>query len=221
MRARNLAYRTEKTYCYWIRVYIRYHGRKHPASMGKREVEIFLGWLATQRRCAVNTQKLALTSLVFQYRQFLKMPLDNLDFQLASKPRVLPTVFTHAEALSVIGQLQGNHRLIAGLMYGCGLRIMEAVRVRVQDVDFKVSAIFVRESKGLRQRRTLLPARLRHGLETQAGLVAALHERDLKKGTDLRNIQELLGHRDISTTQIYTHVVGVHGRGIVSPLDGD
>jgi len=304
IRARHLAYKTEKTYCYWVWCYIRYHNKKNPIDMGKAEVERFLEYLSTQQNVAPNTQKTALNAIIFLYHKFLQVDLGELKFTFAKKPRQLPTVFTHEEAIQVISRLKGVTKLIATIMYGSGLRVSEAVRLRIQDVDLPSQCLWVREAKGMKSRRTLLPCSITERLTTQLAFVRSQHERDkqdgygsvylpfalnrkypnasfetgwqylfpathysvdprsgitrrhhlgeraiqksvqeavkksgifkkaschtfrhsfatrlLESGTDLRNIQELLGHTDISTTQIYTHVVGTHQRGIQSPAD--
>ena len=291
IRARHLAYKTEKTYCYWVLFFIRFHKRKNPVDMGAREIEQFLEYLSTQRNVAANTQKTALNALVFMYHKFLKIEIGQLQYSYAKKPRQIPTVFSHEEASSVIGALRGTHHLIASLMYGSGLRVSEVTRLRVQDLEMGLRFIMVREAKGAKMRRTLMPNTLRDRLEHQLGVVAALHKGDLlegygsvylpdalarkypsadtelgwqylfpatrysrdprsgierrhhvgeqqiqravrkairkqgilkksgchtfrhsfatrllEQGVDLRNIQEVLGHTDISTTQIYTHL---------------
>lgn len=304
MRAKHLAYRTEKTYCTWILDYIRFHQRKHPESLHKEDVNAWLSHLANNRHVAINTQKTALNAVVFLYKQFLNRDLGEFDFHRTNKGQRLPTVFTHEEAVRVLSLMSGTHKLAACLMYGAGLRVMETVRLRVQDVDFDQGCLFVRETKGDKWRRTLLPQSLINALKIQIDLALALHQQDLaegfgevylpyalakkypkaprspawqyvfpaplraedprsnvirrhhigeqqvrrsvakalaeanirkkaschtfrhsfatnllRTGTDIRNIQELMGHTDISTTMIYTHVVGIHERGVASPLD--
>ena len=304
IRSRQLAYKTEKTYCYWVLYFIRFHGKKNPMDMDARAVEQFLEHLATQQNVAPNTQKTALNALVFLYHKFLEKDLGRLRFTYTSRPRQLPTVFTHEEATKVIDLLQGDAWLAASLMYGSGLRVSEAARLRVQDIQLQTGFIVVREAKGLKSRQTLLPKSLRERLQCQLEFVRIRHERDLadgfgsvylpyalarkypnagrepgwqylfpasqmsvdprsgelrrhhvtertlqravrqaikkagilkkcgchtfrhsfatrllEQGTDLRNIQEILGHNDLSTTQIYTHVVGLHQRGMQSPVD--
>ena len=182
IRTRHLAYRTEKTYCYWVLFFIRYHQKKHPRLMGPREVEQFLAFLAEERHTSVNTQKTALNALVFLYDKFLKQPLGQLHFKKVTRPRRIPTVFTHQEAQKVIGELNGIPKLSAQLMYGAGMRVSEVCRLRVQDIDFQVNCIIVREAKGGRMRRTLLPKSLVAPLQTQLMKVTALHQQDLQDG---------------------------------------
>lgn len=304
MRSRHLAYRTEKTYCGWIKDFIYFHHKRHPREMGAIEVDAWLSYLANQRHVAINTQKTALNAIVFLYKHFLHKDLGQLAFTRTNKGRRLPTVFTHEEAMRVLGFMEGDHKLVASLMYGSGLRVMESVRLRVQDVDFAQQCLIIREAKGDKCRRTLLPKALLEPLRIQIDLALSIHQQDLNEGfgkvylpyalekkypkaatspawqyvfpapnrakdprsgvirrhhvgeqqvrrsvaralakshihkkaschtfrhsfatnllragTDIRNIQELLGHNDINTTMIYTHVIGIHERNVSSPLD--
>src|SRR5690554_1204288 len=182
MRARHMAYRTEKTYCTWILDFIRYHKRKHPEQMGADEVNAWLSHLANNRHVAINTQKTALNAVVFLFKQFLGRELNNIAFANANKGRRLPVVFSHDEALRVLAQMSGTHKVAASLMYGSGLRVMEAVRLRVQDVDFANDCLFIRESKGDRWRRTLLPRSLIEPLRAQIAMALALHQQDVTEG---------------------------------------
>jgi integrase len=211
IRSAGLAYETEKTYVHWSLRYIRFHERRHPAQLGAPHVEQFLSDLAEQQRCSVATQRLALNALVFLYQRHLKTPLGGLDFHPASRKRRMPTVFTHEEAQGVLANLSGIHRLIAALLYGSGLRISEALRLRVKDLDFGARQIIVRDGKGANERATLLPNSLQADLEAQIGRV--------ETGYDIKLVQSLLGHRDIRTTEIYLHVVRNRAGAIESPVD--
>ena len=157
IRTSGLSYETEKTYVHWALRFIRFHDRRHPAELGGRQIEQFLGDLAENQQCSVATQRLALNALVFLYQRHLRMPLGHLDYQPAKRKRRMPTVFTHQEAQAVIGELSGIHKLIAALLYGSGLRISEALRLRIKDLDFGARQIIVRDGKGGNERATLLP----------------------------------------------------------------
>ena len=304
IRSRGMAYSTEKTYIHWIKRYIRYHQYRHPADMGAAEVEGFLTHLVVQKNTAKATQDIAFNALMFMYKEFMKVELPDLNVVRSKKMPKIPVVFTHDEAKSVIAKLHEPTRLVAELMYGSGLRIMEALRLRVKDIDFGMGIITVRSGKGDKDRRTLLPKAIVDKLETQIQEVRSLHKYDTELGAgevympnalarkypyaasslewqflfpadktsrdprsqiirrhhlhdstvrklvrsaikesnilkhaschtfrhsfatrllqnnyDIRTIQELMGHSDVKTTEIYTHVVGQGGQGVLSPMD--
>ncbi len=303
MRVKRYSPRTEKTYCYWIRYFIRFHGVRHPAGMGGPEVRAFLEHLAVERQVAAATQNQALNALVFLYRHVLEQPLGDIgEFSRARRPRRLPVVLSHEEVIRVLGFLTGPMHLMGTLMYGSGLRLIETCRLRVRDIDVERQIITVRAGKGDKDRTTLLPAtcipalqekisvaeqqlgcRLEHG-SVPVTLPHALHHKYpnagvslawqwlfpssrpccdnagnivlhhihpsavqkavkqamksaglprpgschtlrhsfatqlLCQGTDIRTVQELLGHKSLETTQIYTHVLGKGFAGVRSPL---
>jgi integron integrase len=303
MRLRGYSIRTEQSYLYWIKYYIRFHKNKHPEDIGKLEVIAFLDHLASDRNVRANTQRVALNALAFLYTKILDKPLGDLGFRLASKPRHLPTVLTVRETAAILAQFDDLHGLIVELMYGSGLRVSECLRLRVQDLDFEKNSVTVHNGKGGKDRVTLLSEKLkprlqqqmdralaiqrkdngsgigpsmpdalgrkfptafrsagwmfifpsvsvchhpvnnklcRHHLHTsivrkavkRATLAAKVHKRVtchtfrhsfathlLQSGTDIRTVQELLGHSDVKTTQIYTHILGQHYAGTRSPLD--
>jgi len=304
MRLRGYSMRTEKTYLYWIKNYIRYHQRQHPSVLTSEHVVQYLTFLASRRNVSINTQKTALNALAFLYNQYLKQPLGELGFNYAQKPRRVPTVLNQQEVQSILYELKFREKVIFSLLYGSGLRISECLRLRVQDINFENLSLTVRDGKGAKDRVTILSKNLIEPLKQlidQAlylqqqdnlkgigpslphllgkkypsayrksgwmfvfpssgicthpvtGIVCRHHLHDsvprkqlqtaltksnmtykkinchtfrhsfatqlLRNGQDIRTVQELLGHSDVSTTQIYTHVIGQHFAGTASPLE--
>ncbi len=305
IRLKHYSIRTEQTYVDWIKRFILFHGKRHPKGMGAQEVEAFLTHLAVVGRVAASTQNQAKSALLFLYKEVLGIELPWLDNVTQAKaPKRLPVVLTREEVQAVLARLEGTHWLIASLLYGSGLRIMEGLRLRVKDVELTRQEILVRDGKGFKDRVTMLPTALLAPLKTHLQRVKLLHEQDLaagygavhlpyaldkkypnagrewawqyifpsanlsvdprsdetrrhhlqdqavqravkqavraagltkpatphtfrhsfathllESGYDIRTVQELLGHSDVSTTMIYTHVLNRGGRGVVSPLD--
>jgi integron integrase len=305
LRRRNYSPRTEKTYIEWIRRYILFHKKRHPRDMGEPELNAFLSSLATRRRVSPSTQNQALSALLFLYRDVMKIEPPWLEGVTRPKqPRRLPVVLTREEVRAVLQQLKGTSRLMASLLYGSGIRLMECHRLRIKDLDLQRRHLTVRAGKGQKDRTTLLPASLVPGLETHLRKVYAQHATDLTRGAgwvelpgaldlkypnagstwpwqwvfpatrmyinpttgerrrhhrhetllqrdvhialraagitkhagchtfrhsfathlledgyDIRTLQELLGHRDLNTTMIYTHVVDRGWAAVRSPMD--
>ena len=305
IRTRHYSYRTEQAYIHWIVRFIRFHGLRHPESMGKRELEAFLSHLAVDRNVAASTQNLALSAILFLYRHVLEIELPWLDDVVrAKRPARLPVVLTIDEVTRMLSLLRPPHDLVVQLLYGSGLRISEALRLRVKDVDLERLALIIRDAKGAKDRVTVLAQRCRlplcrqvemaldralldrstgrggvllpkaldrkypnarfepgwqwvfpaHRLSTdpRSGKLARHHLLDstvqkavktaarqcdirkhvtchtfrhsfathlLESGADIRTIQQLLGHSDVRTTMIYTHVVQRGALGARSPLD--
>ena len=308
LRIKHYALRTEEAYVNWIRRFILFHNKRHPRDMGTPEIRAFLAHLATEGNVAASTQNQALAAILFLYREVLHQDLDPLDLDAirAQKPKRLPTVLTRAEVQKVLALLTGEHLLMARLLYGSGLRLMECLRLRVKDVDFELRQITVRDGKGGQDRVTMLPQAVIPALQDHLIHVRALHQQDLKNGYgcvylpdalarkypnactewgwqyifpsdriskdprsdvlrrhhihesslqkairaaaqaagmvkpvsphtfrhsfathlleagyDIRTVQELLGHKDVKTTMIYTHVLNRGGLAVRSPLDLD
>jgi integron integrase len=302
LRTKHYAYRTEKTYMHWIRQYVRFVKPIHPREAGVDGVKRFLTHLAVERQVSATTQNQALAALLFLYKLY-GVDLGNLEIVRAKKSVYLPTVLTHDEAMRVIEQLDGQYRIMAQLMYGGGLRLMECLRLRVKDVDFENRTLILRETKSNRDRVTCLPESVVPALTLHLAKVKAQHTEDLangrgevelpfaldkkypnapyewawqyvfpanvfskdprsgrvrrhhvyetsvqkaikqasrkaginkpvgphtfrhsfatellRRGYDIRTVQELLGHKDVRTTMIYTHVT-LNGSGVISPMD--
>lgn len=307
IRLKHYSIRTEQAYVDWIRRFILHFGKRHPSELGAVEVEAFLTHLAVAGRVAASTQNQAKSALLFLYKEVLRIELPWLDnVENAKRPERLPVVLTQAEVQKILAHLEGTHHLIVSLLYGTGMRILEALRLRVQDIDFARKEILIRDGKGFKDRVTMLPAKLVLPLKTHLEKVKILHEEDLangfgavhlsyaldkkypyaardwiwqyvfpsgklsvdprsvdavtrrhhvqdqavqravrqavvtagitkaatphtfrhsfathllESGYDIRTVQELLGHSDVKTTMIYTHVLNKGGRGVSSPLD--
>lgn len=304
IRIRHYSYRTEQTYVHWTVRFIRFHKMRHPKDMGGQEVSAFLSHLAEELTVSASTQNQALNALVFLYKRVLSLEIGNIEGVVrAKRPRRLPEVFSCDEALAVLRRLEGRERLMANLLYGAGLRLMECHRLRVKDIDFDYKQIIVRDGKGHKDRITMLPESLIEPLREHLKLVRQIHEIDLSEGFtasmpeaiarkypnapkelgwqylfpggsrttdprtgklfrhhqhecilqkavkeairsagitklagchtfrhsfathllaggyDIRTVQELLGHANVKTTMIYTHVLNKGGRGVKSPLD--
>jgi len=306
LRYHHYALNTERRYCEWILRYIKFHGGKtHPTQMGKTEIEAFLSHMATHDHVSASTQRHALNAIIFLYRHVLDKPVeDQLDPVRAKKYRRPPVVMTQSEVQRVLANMQGTHLLMAKIMYGGGLRLMECIRLRAQDFDFERSLVYVRDGKGGKDRTTILPKSLQPDLKHHLERVRELHDQDLAKGhgsvfmpgalgkkypnaakeyrwqyafpgknlsrdprgseirrhhalesglqkavktavdkagivkratshtfrhsfathllesgVNIRVVQELMGHADVKTTEIYTHVMEKNLSVVSSPLD--
>ncbi len=184
LRIKHYALGTDKTYVNWIRRYILFHNKRHPREMGIAEIRAFLVHLAVEKHVSASTQTQALSALLFLYREVLQIDLPEIDLQpiRAKKPKRLPTVLTSGEVQRVLAQLTGKHLLMARLLYGSGLRLMECLRLRVKDIDFELRQITVRDGKGANDRVTMLPQLVIPFLEDHLVHVRALHQQDLDPG---------------------------------------
>ncbi len=305
IRYMHYSLRTEEAYVYWVRAFIRFHGLRHPSDMGKAEIEAFLMALVTKRNVSSSTHRQALSALLFLYGKVLGIELPWME--TIGRPRQvkrLPVTLAPEEIARIFLHMDGEHLLIAQLLYGTGLRILEAMRLRVKDIDFTRNTIIVREAKGNKDRAVMLPGKLAEPLRSQLSRSNAYWAKDraaarpgvympdaldrkypragqswawhwvfpqsslatdprtgierrhhvyettfqrafkraveaaqvhkpatphtlrhsfamqvLQSGYDIRTVQELLGHADVKTTMIYTHVLKVGGGGVISPFD--
>lgn len=304
IRLKHYSYRTEETYLDWARRFILFHNKRHPGEMSAPEIQAFLIYLVTQRNVSASTQNQALSAILFLYREVLHKEIEPILLSSAKRPGRLPTVLARDEVLRIINLLNGTHKLMAQLLYGSGLRLMDCLRLRIQDIDFNYKTITVRDGKGEKDRVTPMPATILPDLGRQVERVRLLHEEDLaggfgevflpdalerkyphaareliwqylfpaprrsidprsgkerrhhldatglqrsvkeaarkagiqkrvschtfrhsfathllQAGYDIRTVQELLGHKDVRTTMIYTHVLQRGGMAVKSPLD--
>lgn len=305
IRLKHYSYRTEQSYLNWIKRYLRFHNGEHPREMGKVEIQAFLTHLAVEGNVAASTQNQALSALLFLYRHVLEIDTEGIsEFARAKRPKRLPTVLTKVEVQAVMQHLMGVERLVIQFLYGSGLRLSEALNLRVKDIDFAQHQVIVRDTKGNEDRITPLPKALQAPLTGHLQTVRQIHKQDLEQGYgsvylpyalakkystadrtwiwqyifpsyslsqdprsgvtrrhhisestiqkalkkavqrsglqkrvschtfrhsfathllqngyDIRTVQELLGHKDVKTTMIYTHVLNRGGYAVRSPLD--
>ena len=182
IRDGGLAYRTEQTYLYWVKRFIYFNGKRHPKELDLASVEAFLSHLAGSRDCSPNTQRVALSALIYLYKRFMGIDVDTLQFTQARAQRRLPVVYSREEIAAILCQLRGVHRLLVELMYGTGLRSAELLSLRVKDIDFGSNNIYVRAGKGNKDRTTMLPQSLIVALHRQIKRVNLLHEQDVEGG---------------------------------------
>lgn len=196
IRLRHYSIRTEAVYLEWVKRFIRFHKYRHPQEMGAPEVEAFLSDLAVRRDVSASTQNQALSAILFLYRQVLQIELPWMDGVIrARRPQRLPVVLTREEVASVLAQLDGTLWLIASLLYGSGMRLMEVLRLRVKDVEFARLEILIRDGKGQKDRVTMLPRKLAAPLELHLQRVRTLHEQDLREGYGRANLPHALARK--------------------------
>ena len=205
LRTRHYSIRTETAYVDWARRFILFHGKRHPLEMGAAEVEAFLTYLAVQRQVSASTQNQAKAAILYLYKQVLQIELAWLDGVVQAKtPKRLPVVLTASEVRTLLMHMQGTTGLIAQLLYGTGMRLLEGLRLRVKDVEFARREIVIREGKGNKDRITVLPENLIGPLQLQLQKARALHEKDVDAGFGRVH---------------FPHLLNKGGRGVLSPLD--
>ena len=196
IRVKHYSYRTEETYVQWIKRFILFHNKRHPSEMGGDEVNAFLTHLAVNENVAASTQNQALSAILFLYREVLELELGlNLDAVRAKRPRNLPTVLTIAETLEILNNLTGIYQIVAKLLYGSGLRLNEALQLRVKDLDFAQQQIMVRDSKGMESRVTMLPRNVVEQLQEHLQIVKRTHQQDLARGYGEAHLPFALGKK--------------------------
>lgn len=216
MRLKHYSYKTEKIYVYWMKKYFYFHDLKHPKELSAAEIEEFLTFLAVEQKVSASTQNQALAAILFLYREVLQINLPWLEkFTPAKKSNHLPVVMTKEEVNLNLSELKGTNWIISNLLYGSGLRLTEALRLRVKDLEFSYKQIIVRGGKGGKDRVTVLPEKMIEPLKRQLTAARKIHD----NGQNIRTIQDLLGHKEISTTMIYTHVLQNNRLGGKSPVD--
>ena len=182
IRLKHYSLRTEEAYIFWIKKYIHFHNLRHPQEMREEEIRQFLTHLAVTQNVAAATQNQAFAALLFLYRNVLNVELQNVNAVRAKKPKHLPVVFTPEEVRQILARLSGVPLIAASLLYGAGLRVSEALRLRVKDVDFQINQITVREGKGEKERLTMLPQSVKDAFTVHLEQVKQLHEDDLRNG---------------------------------------
>jgi len=212
MRLKHYAYRTEKTYAQWIRRYILFHNKRHPKEMGRPEIEAFLTDLAVNQQVAASTQNQALNAVLFLYHKVLGIEIVGINAVRANQPRNLPVVLTKAEALAMIQRIDGPHQLVVKLLYGSGLRLSEALRLRIKTLDFAQRQIIVRNGKGRKNRITMLPASALTELQDHLVGVPRQHQQDLGRGFGSVYLPFALARKVSQRQQRLDMAVGVSGR---------
>jgi len=183
IRTLHYSRKTEKSYIHWIKRFIFFHNKRHPDEMAEKEISEFINYLAIKGKMSSSTQNTALCSIIFLYKHVIKKEIANIDDLVwAKKPKRIPVVFTQTEVKAVFKELGGNYRIMASLLYGAGLRLMECLRLRVKDIDFEYSQILVRDGKGQKDRVTTLPETVKNDLREHLKKVKEQHENDLKSG---------------------------------------
>jgi integron integrase len=183
IRVKHYSYRTEQSYVQWIKRFIIFHNKQHPKDMGEKEINEYLTFLAVKSKVAASTQNQALNAIIFLYRDVLKHNIGDLgNFERAKKSEKIPTVLTREETASIFKYLNYEYKLMAGLLYGSGLRLKECIRLRVKDVDINLNQIVVREGKGYKDRVTMLPHKFKDNLKLQIKKVRLIHQQDLLEG---------------------------------------